>query len=67
MASGNIRSRPMWFWPLVAFLVGLLIGWLVIGWALWPVTWKNTLPQDLRPAERDAYLGSGTSGLVAER
>jgi hypothetical protein len=56
MASGNLRSRPIWFWPLVAFLVGLLVGWLVIGWGLWPVTWKNTLPRDLRPTERDAYL-----------
>jgi hypothetical protein len=65
MASGNIRSRPMWFWPLVAFLVGLLIGWLVIGWALWPVTWKNTLPQDLRPAERDAYLEMVAESLAA--
>jgi hypothetical protein len=65
MASGNVRSRPIWFWPLVAFLVGLLIGWLVIGWALWPVTWKNTLPQDLRPAERDAYLEMVAGSLAA--
>jgi hypothetical protein len=56
MASGNERTRPIWFWPLVAFLIGLLVGWLVIGWGVWPVTWKNTLPQDLRAAERDAYL-----------
>jgi hypothetical protein len=75
MASGNVRTRPMWFWPLVAFLIGLLIGWLVIGWALWPVTWKNTLPQDLRPAERDAYLimvaeslaSNGDNALAEER
>ena len=75
MASGNERTRPMWFWPLVAFLIGLLVGWLVIGWALWPVTWKNTLPQDLRPAERDAYLSmvaeslatSGDMALAQER
>jgi hypothetical protein len=75
MASDNERTRPLWLWPLVAFLIGLLVGWLVIGWALWPVTWKNTLPQDLRPAERDAYLSmvaeslatSGDMALAQER
>jgi|WetSurMetagenome_2_1015567.scaffolds.fasta_scaffold41778_2 hypothetical protein len=64
MASRNVRSRAVWFWPLVAFLIGLLVGWLVIGWALWPVTWKNTLPQDLRPAERDAYLAMVAESLA---
>jgi hypothetical protein len=75
MASGNERTRPRWFWPLIAFLVGLLVGWLVIGWALWPVTWKNTLPRDLRPAERQGYLTmvaeslttSGDTALAQER
>jgi hypothetical protein len=65
MASANERTRPPWFWPLVAFLVGLLVGWLVIGWALWPVTWKNTLPPDLRPAERQAYLAMVAESLAA--
>jgi hypothetical protein len=75
MASGNERTRPRWFWPLIAFLVGLLVGWLAIGWALWPVTWKNTLPRDLRPAERQGYLTmvaeslttSGDTALAQER
>jgi hypothetical protein len=65
MASRNVKSRAVWFWPLVAFLIGLLVGWLVIGWAVWPVTWKNTLPQDLRPAERDAYLTMVAESLAA--
>jgi hypothetical protein len=75
MASGKERTRPRWFWPLIAFLVGLLVGWLAIGWALWPVTWKNTLPRDLRPAERQGYLTmvaeslttSGDAALAQER
>jgi len=52
----KIRSQPWWFFPSIAFLVGLLIGWLVIGWGVWPVTYKNALPPDLRPAERQEYL-----------
>jgi hypothetical protein len=65
MASVNERTRPRWFWPLIAFLVGLLVGWLAIGWALWPVTWKNTLPRDLRPAERQQYLTMVAESLTA--
>lgn len=55
------RARPAFFWPLLAFIVGLLIGWLGIGWGVWPVSYKNALPMDLRPAERNAYLA-----MVAE-
>src|SRR5512136_2605767 len=75
MASEMRSTRPGWFWFLVAFLIGLLVGWLVIGWALWPVTWKNTLARDLRPAERQQYLTivaeslttSGDTALAQER
>ncbi len=41
---------------LVAFLVGLLVGWLLIGWLLWPVQWTNALPQDLAPKYRSMYV-----------
>ena len=40
----------------IAFVVGLLIGWLVIGWWLLPVRWTNTDPTDLRPSARQQYL-----------
>jgi hypothetical protein len=56
MAPNTDNSRPWWVVPLVVFVVGLLIGWWGIGWGLWPVEWKNALPPDLRPTERDAYL-----------
>lgn len=52
----NQSGRPWYFWPLIAFVVGLLIGWLVIGWGLWPVTWTNALVQDLRPDLRNQYI-----------
>jgi LCP family protein required for cell wall assembly len=40
----------------LALVVGLLIGWLLIGWWLWPVEWANALPVDLSPAARADYL-----------
>lgn len=40
----------------LAFLAGLLLGWLVIGWWLWPVQWVNTDPWDLRPEFKKHYI-----------
>ena len=56
MAPVADQVRPKWFWPLIAFVAGLIVGWWVIGWVVWPVRWNNVLPQDLRAAERDHYL-----------
>ena len=60
MTRQTSNARPGYFWPLIALALGVVVG-LVIGWGIWPVSYKNTLPQDLRPAERNAFLG-----LVAE-
>ena len=56
MSSNVQKSRPSWVLPVIGFLIGLLIGWWVIGWGIWPVQWTNALPPDLRAGERDEYL-----------
>lgn len=43
------------------FLAGLILGWIVIGWWLWPVKWTNSEPWLLRPERQMTYVG-----LVAE-
>lgn len=43
------------------FLAGLLIGWTVLGWMVWPVHWINTDPWDLRLKHQERYVE-----LVAE-
>ena len=48
MALKTDNERPVRLWLLIAFVVGVLAGWWGIGWGLWPVTWKNAYPQDLR-------------------
>ncbi|MGB5932764.1 MAG: hypothetical protein WBH57_06840 [Anaerolineae bacterium] len=40
----------------VIFLVGLAIGWLAIGWGLWPVQYYDTDPQDLRRSHKEAWI-----------
>ncbi len=57
----NQDTRPWYFWPVIAFLIGLLVGWLVIGWLVWPVQWTNAQLQDLRADLRYEYVG-----MVAE-
>jgi hypothetical protein len=40
----------------VAFLLGTVVGLVVLGWWLWPVQWTNADPADLRPSHKDAYM-----------
>jgi len=51
----RIRALPL---PVVAlvFLAGLLLGWLVIGWWLWPVDWIDADPWDLRVEHQERYV-----------
>lgn len=42
--------------PIGALVVGLLVGWLALGWGLFPVQWTGALALDLAPAEQQKYL-----------
>ncbi|HBX68907.1 MAG TPA: hypothetical protein DEH25_05865 [Chloroflexi bacterium] len=46
--------------PLVAgivfFVIGLLIGLVVLGWGLWPVQWTDAGPADLRADAQEDHL-----------
>jgi hypothetical protein len=37
-------------------VVGCLLGWLVLGWLVFPVSWTNADPWDLRPEQKEAYI-----------
>lgn len=52
----TLAARPWYFWPLLAFVAGLFIGLVVIGWGLWPVQWTNALPSDLKSDQQYEYL-----------
>lgn len=41
----------------LVFLAGLLLGWVVIGWWLWPVKWTNSEPWLLRPEHQRTFVG----------
>jgi hypothetical protein len=63
MARETNNARP-WLAALLGLVAGLIIG-VIIAWGVWPVSYKNTLPQDLRSAERDQYLAMVATSLAA--
>ncbi|MCE7937992.1 MAG: hypothetical protein DYG90_05220, partial [Chloroflexi bacterium CFX6] len=38
------------------FVAGLLVGWIVLGWYVFPVKWVDTTPADLRDDARRTYV-----------
>jgi polyisoprenyl-teichoic acid--peptidoglycan teichoic acid transferase len=50
------KRRLTWVATGVALVAGLLLGWLVLGWWLWPVQWTDAAAIDLSPADREKYL-----------
>ncbi len=43
----ELAKNPLYL-AIAAGVVGIIIGWLIIGWGLWPVTYVNTDPSSLR-------------------
>lgn len=52
----RIRGSQGYFLGLT-FVVGLLLGWMVIGWWLWPVQWTNSEPWHLHPEHQRTFVG----------
>ncbi len=59
----------------VAFVAGLVIGLVVLGWWLWPVQWTDAAPAHLQAAFKEDYLRmaidsytlNGNVGLAQQR
>jgi len=64
MIGKQLASSYPWWAMLIAFAVGLLIGWMVLGWGLWPVQWSQAKPASLsnqpstNPADNRTYMWS---------
>ncbi len=41
---------------IVGLVVGCLMGWILLGWVIFPVTWTNADPWDLRPEQAEVYI-----------
>jgi hypothetical protein len=49
-------GQSTWLKGAIIFALGLLLGWLIIGWVLWPVAYYDTDPPDLRRSHQETYL-----------
>ncbi len=50
-----VRKYP-WLSIGVAFIVGLIIGLVFLGWYVWPVEWTDATPAQLAPEYQTAYV-----------
>jgi hypothetical protein len=48
--------RAGWYAAGLAFVAGAILGWLLIGWWLWPVQWTECNLWDLRPAYQRRHV-----------
>jgi hypothetical protein len=48
----------------IAFIVGLILGWIVFGWWLFPVQWGGALPQDLQPADKKVIIETASEAFA---
>jgi hypothetical protein len=61
----QLASSYPWWAMLIAFLVGLAVGLIVLGWGLWPVRWTDANPASLSPQYQQAYLNASANSLYA--
>lgn len=50
------RGNNSWLFLGGAFLIGLLVGWIVLGWWLFPVSWTGATLQDVTSADKQMVL-----------
>mgnify|MGYP005837581979 FL=1 len=48
----------------IGFVVGLILGWFVIGWGIWPVKWTDAAPEHLRHDLKLEYLSMAVDSYV---
>lgn len=52
---------------IIGVLIGLIVGWFVIGWGLWPVEYVGAQPKDMLYQEQIDYLRATIEGYGTTR
>ncbi len=61
----ELAKNPLYV-AIAAGIIGLIIGWLVIGWGLWPVTYTDTDPSSLRSDFKQDYARMAVDSYVKD-
>ncbi len=61
----GLKKKEVLVAGVAGLILGLLIGWLVIGWWLWPVKWVDADPWDLRAEHKQTYVAMVADSLAA--
>ena len=48
----------------VAFAVGLILGWMLLGWVIAPVNWINAAPSELNPIYQVEWVKMASDSLA---
>jgi hypothetical protein len=48
--------KKPWMIPALCAIAGVLFGWIVLGWGVFPVQWKDASPESLRQDLKADYL-----------
>ncbi len=65
MQSIRDRLRSPWMIAGAAFVTGLILGWLALGWWIWPVDYIDATPAELRADLRVDYLRAAVDSFAA--
>jgi hypothetical protein len=60
----QMASSYPWWAMLIAFLVGMAVGLIVLGWWLWPVQWTDAKPSSLSAQYQQAYLNNSANSYA---
>lgn len=52
----NTNTQQPWLMTAVAFIAGLLIGWMVLGWGIAPLQWSDAAPRDLEQTDQNNFI-----------
>jgi hypothetical protein len=64
MIGKQVASSYPWWAMLIAFLVGMAVGLIVLGWWLWPVQWTAAKPSSLSQQYQQAYLNDSANSYA---
>ena len=64
--SSNLLSNPLVL-GIGGFVIGLLVGWLLLGWVLFPVQYTDAELYDLNPAATEQYIVTVADAYAADQ